>query len=469
DELYKLYEKEGKAFFADPWEARNHYIDVILDRSESNVKKFQAANFAPELSDDEKVSAMELLEIQRQCMLMYTSCGWFFSEISGIEPVQVMKYAARAMQLAAKFTKKDIEKKFLEILHEAKSNIPEQGSGRDIYERYVRNSIVTAKQIVSLWAVSSMYEDFEEEEDVYCYTIKKHSYKRVKKGKYCFIMGHIEVKSKITLEKNNMIFALMQYSGGDFHCAIKEYSNEAEFKNIKTELIKAYMTSPLTEVIRLIDEYFGREYFTLKDIFIEERRKILQILLKSKLERFSNAYQEMYDDGKGSIYNLQSLGLKVPDEFKISAGYALSRRFNDIVVHSTGFLEEEAVQQAVDINLEAARIEIQLDKKPSNMVFSKKILLNVNRLVNNFEIQQADVLLELFDNVEKLELEVDIAEAQNMYFDRIYHRIGILLEEGLGKRSSNRRFVEMLLDIGARLNINTDFYRSKLDRVVVQK
>lgn len=470
DELYKLYEKEGKNFFEDSWDARNNYIDVVLDRSWANVKKFQNENFLPELSDEEKVSAMELLEIQRQCMLMYTSCGWFFSEISGIEPVQVMKYAARAMQLAAKFTKKDIEKKFLEILDEAKSNIPEQGSGRDIFERYVRPSVVTAKQIASLWAVSSMYEDFEEEEDVYCYTVKKHSYKRVQKGKYCFVIGHIEVRSKITLEKNDMIFALMQYSGGDFHCAIKEYSNETEFKNIKSELAKTYMMSPLTEVIRLLDEYFGREYFTLKDIFIDERRKILQILLRGKLEKFANTYQEMYDDGKGSIYNMQSLGLKIPDEFKISAGYALSRKFNDIVVHSTGFLEEEAVQQAVEINLEAARIDIQLDKKPSNILFSKKILFNVNRLINNFEIQQADVLLELFDNIEKLELEVDIAEAQNMYFDQIYHRIGDMLEQGMeAKRSSNRRFVEMLLDIGVKLNINTDFYRSKLDKVRLQK
>ena len=216
-----------------------------------------------------------------------------------------------------------------------------------------------------------------------------------------------------------------------------------------------------------LDEYFGKEYFTLKDIFIEERRKILQILLKGKLQKFSQIYQDMYDEGKGSIYHLQGLGLKVPDEFKISAGYALSHKFNDIVVHSGGFLDEDAIQQAMDINYEAKRIDISLDKTPSNNIFSKKVLQNINRLVHSFELQQTEVILELFENIEKLELEIDIAEAQNIYYAKIYHRVDDILETGI-KRSQNRKFVELLLDVGAKLNINTEFYRKKLDKAILQ-
>lgn len=470
NEFINIYEEQGKKYFnTDIWEVRNRYVDVILDRGDMNVKKFQKENFLPNLSDEDKVKAMELLEIQRQSMLMYTSCGWFFSEISGIETVQIMKYAARAMQLAAKFTDKNIEEHFLNILAEAKSNIPEHGTGKDIFERFVKPSIVTAKQIASLWALSSLYQDFEDEEDVYCYTITKKAYKKVHKGTSTFIIGHIEVQSKITLQKSNLIFALMQYSGGDFHCAIKEYSDEAEFNKIKTELIKTYLMNTLTEIIRALDEYFGKEYFTLKDIFIEERRKILQILLKGKLEKFAQTYQEMYDEGKGAIYNLQGLGLKIPDEFKISAGYALSHKFNDIVAHSGGFLESDLIQQAMDINFEARKMDVTLDKKTSNAIFSKKILQNMNRLVHSFEIQQADVLLEIFDTIEKLELQVDISEAQNIYFAKIYHKIGDIIENGVSsKRSNNKKFIEMLLDIGTKLNINTEFYQKKLDKLLLQ-
>ena len=469
DELVIIFEQEGPKYFDNVWEVRNNYIDVILDRNEMNVKKFQQDNFKPDLSDEQKVHAMELLEIQRQAMLMYTSCGWFFSEISGIETVQIMKYAARAMQLATKFSNKDLETHFLEILSEAKSNIPEHGTGKDIFERFVKPSIVTTKQIASLWALSSLYQDFEDEESVYCYTIKKEAYKKVQKGSSTFVVGHIEIQSKITLQKSNVMFALMQYSGGDFHCAIKEYSDDFEFNKIKTNLIKTFLMNPLTEIIRSMDECFGKEYFTLKDIFIEERRKILQILLKGKLEKFSQTYQVMYDEGKGSIYHLQGLGLKIPDEFKISAAYALSHKFNDIVVHSGGFLDDDSIQQAMDINYEAKKIDIQLDKTPSNKIFSKKILQNINRLVHSFEIQQADVLLEIFDSINKLELQIDISEAQNIYFSKIYHKIGDIIESGTAnKRASNKKFIEMLLEIGENLNINTEFYRKKLDKLLLQ-
>lgn len=470
DELIVVFENEGQKYFDNVWNVRNKYINVILDRNEMNVKKFQQENFKPDLTDDDKVHAMELLEIQRQAMLMYTSCGWFFSEISGIETVQIMKYAARAMQLAARFTSKNLEEKFLEILSQAKSNIPEFGTGKDIFERFVKPSIITVKQIATLWALSSLYQDFEDEENVYCYTITRKAYKKVQKNSSTFIVGHIEIQSKITLQKSNVMFALMQYAGGDFHCTIKEYSDDAEFNRIKKDLIKIYTMNTLTEIIRALDEYFGKEYFTLKDIFIEERRKILQILLKGKLEKFSQTYQEMYDEGKGSIYHLQGLGLSIPDEFKISAEYALSHKFNDIVVHSGGFVEDDLIQQATDINFEAKKIDIKLDKSPSNLVFSKKILQNINRLVHSFEIQQADVVLEIFDNVRKLELNVDIAEAQNIYFTKIYHRIGDIIasEAFKNKKSSNKRFVEMLLDIGENLNINTEFYKRKLDKALLQ-
>ena len=467
DELIPIFEQEGAKYFKDDvWAVRNRYIDVILDRSEMNIKKFQQSNFKPGLSDEEKVRAMQLLEIQRQNLLMYTSCGWFFSEISGIETVQIMKYAARSMQLASLFTDKNFEENFVKILAQAKSNLTEFGTGKDVYERFVKPSIITPKQVASLWALSSLYQDFEDEESVYCYNIIRKAYKKVQKGSSSFAVGHIEIQSKITLQKSNLIFVLMQYAGGDFHCAIKEYSDEAEFNKIKNTLIKSFLTNPLTEIIRSMDEYFGKEYFTLKDIFIEERRKILQILLRGKLERFSRIYQDMYDEGKGSIYHLQSLGLKIPDEFKISAGYALSKKFNDIVVHSDGFLEDDSIQQAVDIDAEAKLIDIKLDKTAANNLFGRKVLQNINRLVYSFELQQADVLLELFATIEKLDLNIDIAEAQNVYYAKIYHRIGDILEADM-TRTSNKKFVEMLLDIGEKLNINTEFYKKKVDKILL--
>lgn len=467
DELAKVFEAEGPKYFNDnPWTIRNKYIDVILDRNYITIRKFQKENFKPDLTEEQKVKGMELLEIQRQAMLMYTSCGWFFSEISGIETVQIMKYAARAMQLVARFTNEDFETHFKDILSQAKSNITEFGTGKDIYERFVKPSVVTAKQIACLWAISSLYQDFEDEEDVYCYTVKRHSYQKVQKGSSNFLVGHIEISSKVTLQKADLMFALMQYAGGDFHCAIKEFSNDAEFNELQATLIKTFALNPITEIIRTLDEKFGKEYFTLKDIFIEERKKILQILLKDQLEKFGNTYKEMYDQGKGSIYHMQNLGLEIPKEFKISAEYALSHRYNDLLAGSDGFVETPIIQQIKDINFEAKRMNIAIDKTPSNKNFAKRIITNLNRLTKSFEIQQADTIIELFEIVEKLDLQIDISEAQNVYYNKIYHRIGDILENNEKEpRDKDIKFIKLLLNIGEKLNINVGFYKSKLEKL----
>lgn len=470
DELIGIFEKEGKNYFKKPWDARNKYIDVILDRSELTIKKFAKENFVKDLSEEQKVKAIELLEIQRQAMLMYTSCGWFFSEISGIETTQIMKYAARAMQLAKNFSKKDLEKHFLDFLSEAKSNFTEFGTGKDIFDKFVKPSIVTIKQIASLWAVSSLYKDFEEEEEIYCYKIKQQAYKQVQKGTSKLVMGHIEIQSMVTLQKSNVMFALVQYSGGDFHCTIKEFSDDSEYSNLQKELFRIFMLNPLTEIIRALDEYFGREYFTLKDIFIEERRKILQTMLKGKMEKFSQNYQEIYTEGKSSIYHMQSLGLSIPDEFKISAGYTLSKQFNDLIINSIGFLDNNIIQKAIDINFETKKIGIEIDKTATNKIFSQKILQNISRLAQSLEIQQAEATLELFDNIEKLELNVEIAEAQNIYFNRIYSELGDIIENmDKSADSSDRKLILIILEIGQRLNINTEAYKNLLDKALLSR
>ena len=464
DETISIYKKFGKKYFVNPEDARNNYISVILDRSENSVKAFQEEFFIPELDAEQKIAAMELLEIQRQAMLMYTSCGWFFSEISGIETVQIMKYAARVMQLAKTFVKKDLEQHFLEVLSEAKSNIPEFGTGKDVYERFVKPSVVTTKQIVSLWAISSLYTDIEDEENVYCYKIKKHSYKRIVKGNSQLVIGHIEVKSKVTLEKSNLIFALLQFSGGDFHCAIKEYSDS--FMDTRKELIRTYLVSPLTEIIRTIDNYFGKEYFTLKDIFIEERRKILQTMLKGKLQNFANTYESMYNEGKGSIYQMQTLGLEIPNEFKIAAQYVLTKQFNELFVESKGFLTADILQQASDIIFEAKRIGIEIDKTPTAKIFSKKIAQNVGRLAYALDIQQVDATLELLDCIGKLELSVDIAEAQNYFFSKIVANIEELIQSMTC--SADRELITMLFEIGENLNINMNYYKQMFNKALVR-
>ena len=462
DELAGLFEKEGSKYFKDPFEARNKYISVILDRSEHNVKKYFSLVLKKDFDSSEKVSALKLLEMQRQAMLMYTSCGWFFSELSGIETVQIMKYAARAMQLAQDFGLLDLEENFLNILEKAQSNIPKFGNGRDIYEKFVRPSVVNTKQIASLWAYISLFNDFDYESNLYCYKIKKLNYQKTYKGNYSLVVGRIDVQSKITFEQNDMIFALLQYPDGDFHCALKEFSDSTELGKISKKFVSTFMSESLTALIREFDEFFGKEYYTLRDIFLEERKNILNIILKSKLNKFDYTYEELFREAKGSVDFIKVLNLDLPKEFKIAAEFTLSKYFRDLITENQEDLNENVIQGAINILYEAKYLGVEIDKQELNKLYTQKLTNRLYRLTNNLEIHQVEDTLDLLKTIETLELSVDMTEAQNTYFTKIYTQVDDFIKETNSRDNiiEARKFLSNVLEVGQRLNINVDHYKN---------
>ena len=78
-----------------------------------------------------------LLEMQRNSLLMFTSCGWFFNDVSGLETTQILSYASRAIELAKKYTRTSIEKQFISNLLSAESNIRAKRNGASIYKKEV--------------------------------------------------------------------------------------------------------------------------------------------------------------------------------------------------------------------------------------------------------------------------------------------------------------------------------------------
>lgn len=464
DKLVDLTENEGKKYFKDVWQARNNYIDVVLDRN--NIESFLQENTLENLDENDNINALKLMEIQRQAMLMYTSCGWFFNEISGIETIQIMKYAARAMQLAKSFSDEDLEGQFVETLKEAKSNIPGYGNGKDIWNNYVKPSVINFKQLASVWAVTSIYRDYSKNTDLYCYKITKHHYKKISKGYTNLIVGHVEIKSKITLEKANMMFALLQYSGGDFHCAVRDYDGEESYMNIIKNILHAYQLYPPTETIRLLDEYFGKKYFTLKDTLIEERREILKALFKNETSKIQSLYKDVYEEGKGSVLHLKNLGLDVPIEFKLAAKYTLSQEFNAIFKHENCF-DEESIQSASDIIKEAEELEVKLHKEETDKFFSDVITTRVKDFVSTLDTDKLDKALEIFEFSKMLELSPNISVAQNIYFTEIYSKFAQLMSRVvLASRDikSNQHKMFRILELGEKLNIDTSFYKNTLSK-----
>ena len=165
---------------------------MVLDRTRENVIRFMSEQAKRTLSKEEIVKGLKLLELQRYLMLMYTSCGWFFDDLSGLETVQVIQYAGRALQLAGQLFSEDLSTPFLNLLAQARSNLPEQGDGRAIYERYVQPAMVDLEKVGAHYAVSSLFEEYGEVTRIYCYDVERMEYRSSRQGKLRVVLGQVE-------------------------------------------------------------------------------------------------------------------------------------------------------------------------------------------------------------------------------------------------------------------------------------
>ena len=466
DELIKLCSAEGAKYYKDFWDARNKYIDVILDRSEESVNKFLKENCISGFKAKDRTKALKLMEIQRFCMLMYTSCGWFFAEISGIETVQIMKYAARAIQLAGAFSNANFEEKFLNILSKAKSNIEEYGNGKNIYERFVKPSVVCIEQIVCHWAISSLYSDLADLDEIYCYKIKKVNYKVVKNGHAELALGRIEVTSKITLEKWDMGFALLKTPDSEFYCAAKECKPDEDLSEGRKLIINTFMSNVMLETLKAFEEQYSAKFYRLKDVLIDKRKTILDNVLKSRLTRVANTYEELFEELKVTVAHLANLGMDIPDAFRVSAKFCLIKNLQEILTHIHDFRNEEFLAQVKKIKEGADKFFVNLNKSNSGVILAKKLQSLIDELSQTMDLKVADEIFAIFDVIDILQLNVEIKVAQNIYFEKIYSKINILVEHlELSKtKDEDRQIALTLLEVGKKLNINTDFYRPHIDK-----
>lgn len=463
DELLIIYEESISKYIKDPWEAREDYISVILDRTPLTMNKFFKKHGLREFSDEEKTAILRLLETQRNAMLMYTSCGWFFSEISGIETTQIMKYAARAIELAVNFSDKNLEEPFLEILEKAQSNISNYGNGRNIYEKFVKPAVVLRKQIVTQWALKSLYNDPKDEESIYCYNVEKVDYRKLKKSHTTLALGRIKVKSKITLSVQDFVFAILCFPGGDFHCSAIEFTTQQKYNKIKKDLLDKYTTAPLTEVIRSFDENFAKSYYTLDNMFIEERRELLGLHLTNKVAKFSTNLRSMYEESRNTIIQLSELGVEIPPEMKIVAKYTLSKDFNNLFDGTEDILDEDTIHAADDIIKDATTLKINLDTKKAGKFFVQELNTYLKKLAKNIEAKELELLVEILEKAKMLKMELDLKEAQNIYFEKIFPNLPEIMEKTLNSKDTNiRKLAKNLIKIGKQLDINVESFEKKI-------
>jgi alpha-amylase/alpha-mannosidase (GH57 family) len=363
DKLTPHYQLKAGDLLKDPWKARDEYIAVVLDRSSASRQAFLDLHGACPLTQDEAVIVWELLEMQRHLMLMYTSCGWFFDEISGIETVQVIQYAARAVQLAGKLFKTDFEKEFISALSLAHSNVHEQRDGASIYRKQVRPSMADLTNVGAHYAVSSMFERHADSAAIFCYDVQREELREKRSGKIQLSVGRARITSRITLESEPLQYAVLHFGDQNIHARVGPFTTQKTFERIAGKLTEAFESSDLAAVIRVMDRNFNTEV-NLKSLFKDAQRRIAGQIVEPAVEDASRVYLRLYRQHGSLLRMLREMRIPEPDALRGIAAHALNGMLNETLgtipldAERVRGLAEEALSAAASID--ATLLEVTL-------------------------------------------------------------------------------------------------------------
>ncbi|MHB1126372.1 MAG: DUF3536 domain-containing protein [Bacillota bacterium] len=444
-----LYEEYGRIFLKDPWAARNDYIDVIMDRSPEARSRFMDEHASSKLTVSEQVQVWGLLEMQRYAMLMFTSCGWFFDEISGIETVQILQYAGRVIQLGQDLFNCPLEQHFLELLSQAKSNIPALEDGARIYQKHVQPSIIDLPKVGAHYAISSLFETYGEQTRIYSYTLDRLERRCRTAGKAQLAVGKVKITSEITLASDTLSFMVVHFGYHYVHGGVKSYSKETHQQMIK-ELTGAFNRADIPGMIRLMDRYFGEgRTYSLKQLFRDQQRKIVGLILDSTLAEVEADYRDLYERHVSLMRFLKDLGIPLPHALQCAADFYLNVNLRRSFEKDTPDFERIGT-----LLRRAMTFDVKLDGEGMGYVLEKTLERVAGKL------QESPKDLSLLENLNKLTglaralpFEVDLRELQNIYYTLLHSDYPAFK----AKDEDNARvWVEQFANLGERLKMEGD-------------
>jgi alpha-amylase/alpha-mannosidase (GH57 family) len=449
DALAGLFEEKGRKLFKNPWAARDDYIDVVLDRSPESLAQFFGKHAVRRLTGDGEFAALKLLEIQRHAMLMYTSCGWFFDEISGIESVQVLQYAGRAIQLARELTGDGIESRFLESLARAKSNIPEHRDGSLIYDKLVKPAMVDLQKVGAHYAVSSLFESYGDRTRVFCYSVEREDFRLHQSGKVRLALGRARISSEITRESGLVTFGVLHLGDHNVSGGVREYRGEEAYGTLVGDIAGIFQTADLPEILRAVDRNFGNGTYSLRFLFRDEQRRVLDMILEKPLAEAEADYRKLYEQHAPLMRFLSVLCYPLPRSFRTAAELAL----NSTLRHAfeTGEPQLESIRQLL---AEAESASVPLER--ASLGHTLKIALE--RIAERLESDPADLhlLRQLESAVElarSLPFEVTLWKTQNVYFGLLQGVFPSFRRRSVAGDAAAGEWIRLFAALGEKLSV----------------
>lgn len=427
DTAAELFDREGRKFLTDPWQARNEYIDVILDRSEKTVDQFfkDQINFhAPGVHtgfggewksvDHDASKIFRLMEMQRHAMLMYTSCGWFFDEVSGIETVQVLQYACRVIQLANQNGNLDLESEFLHRLEKAPSNVPSLENAAHVYRKYVLPSKTNLQRVGMHYAVSSIFEEEPESLPLFNYTATNDFFLKKEAGEQVLVLGITKVKSLVTRSEKRFAFAVVRIGVHNILGNISLDMEPDKFASMQYRATHAFDEGRLGDVIGIMQTYFGPDKYTIWQLFKDEKRKILDMIARKSLEELEQSLRRTYNRDYPLVNALANNEIPIPNAYRTTFEYILNADLVD------SFQEERINIKSLErilgeIEKWAMKIE---DPENISRLAGDAIFREIKRVAaDRTNLRRITRLNRLFPLLTKFNLTPNIHKSQNAYFE----------------------------------------------------
>ncbi len=448
DAIIPLAEAFAKPLLKDIWAARDAYIEVILDRSPESVRRFLEPQVRHPLSQTELTDVLKLMELQRHAQLMYTSCGWFFDDISGIETVQIISYAGRVLQLAREVFGAQgaaLEAEFLKKIQAAKSNVPEQKDGAAIYKRYVCTERLDLEQVGAHYAISSTFETYPEESELFCFNIRRRSFEAFNSGRGRIAIGQAEIYSRITEECEPVDFAVIHLGDQNLSAAVRrsQTGDQEAFTTFSAEVRTAVSRADLPGVIRLFDRYFGDTAYSLSSLFRDEQRRILQLILDSTLEEMEGHLRTLYSDHMSLLRFLSTSGMPKPQALMLAAEFVLSADLRHV-------LEKDPLDAARlrEILNQTTADEIPLNGSTLGFIAGQRLKRAMDRLQQDMgNVTVLESVLELTDILQHLPFEVNLWQAQNIWNTMLHAPATV---------DQTTEWAEKFMELGRKLDLQVD-------------
>jgi hypothetical protein len=412
DELSKIYERETSEFFKDPWAARQDYINVILRRDDASIEKFMSAHCKAAVETN---TVLRLMEVQRNAMLMYTSCGWFFDEVSGIETTQIMQYACRAMQLVSQINDFDLELEFRRRLESVPSNVTGLENAANIYTRYVLPSKTNLQRVGMHYAIASLFEEDPESFPVFNYTTSNEIFIRKEAGQQKMVLAVTKVKSNVTRSEKRFAFAVIHLGGHNIIGNISIEMEEDRFASMQARMINAFEDGRLGDIIGLMQTYFGPEKFSIWQLFQDEKRKVFNFITQQSMIDLEESLRRFYNRDYPLVMALANNEIPIPNAYRTSFEYILN-----VDLINCFHTEKINIRQVERIMTELVNWDLRIEDPGKLERYAGDSIFKELRRISaegDGSFKRIERLNRLFPLLVKFNLKPNLYKSQNLYFE----------------------------------------------------